>query len=679
MSIVAINGGRIGFGDVVLVDGINAIIHPGQRIGFVGPNGSGKTTLLRIIAREMSLDRGRLDMKRSARVGFLKQIYAESNSSSARTLFEEMEEATAEIDELSARIDELTTILAGPGLENETKRTLVGKLGSLQHRFETLGGYERELEIKRVLMGVGFTEDQFSQPVSTMSGGQKQKVGLARLLLERPDLFLLDEPNNHLDLEGRRFLENFLCKAPCAVLAVSHDRYFLNRVAQYVWELDQEKLFTYRGNYDAFRIQRLDRIERQRAEYEAQQEYIKRTEEYIRRNIAGQNTRQARGRRKHLARLKRIEAVGDARTLKFDLDGAARTGEEVLRADLLSHRFGDGEWLFNDLSFSISRGDKVGIIGPNGCGKSTLLNILARTMKPVKGRISFGANVHFTHLSQESLDLSPDLTVMDEFRKAAPALDNPALRGELARYLFCGDDVFKLAGELSGGEKRRLALAKLLYSRPNLLFLDEPTNHFDIPSFEMIEAALADFAGTVLLVSHDRTLLDAVANRIFVFTPDGILDCEGNYSDYLRARSGEETATKIEAIEGADVYSEGETARAIKVENDRSRAGAIEQRAPLESDENPREKPGRKSRRSPELEREKLAEKLEVKLDEIEREIEEWETKYAETASELSVPEVASDRDRITEIADVMAECERKLSALYENLESLIEKFEEHS
>jgi len=183
----------------------------------------------------------------------------------------------------------------------------------------------------------------------------------------------------------------------------------------------------------------------------------------------------------------------------------------------------------------------------------------------------------------------------------------------------------------------------------------------------------------VLLVSHDRTLLDAVANRIFVFTPDGILDCEGNYSDYLRARSGEETATKIEAIEGADVYSEGETARAIKVENDRSRAGAIEQRAPLESDENPREKPGRKSRRSPELEREKLAEKLEVKLDEIEREIEEWETKYAETASELSVPEVASDRDRITEIADVMAECERKLAALYENLESLIEKFEEHS
>ena len=654
MSVVSINGGRIGFGDSILIDGVSAVVHPAHRVGLVGPNGSGKTTLLRAISGEISLDAGAVQLKRGAKIGILRQSYAESGGGAekSRTLWEEMRLATAEIDALSARITELSTMLATGGGGEDEKLQLLGRLGAAQHRFEVLGGYGRDVEIERVLAGVGFTPEQHEQPVSTMSGGQRQKAMLARLLLEKPELMLLDEPSNHLDLDGRRFLEDFLLASPSAVIAVSHDRYFLNRVAQYVWEIDQEKLFTYRGNYNAFRKARLERIERQREAYESQREYIERTEEYIRRNIAGQNTRQAQGRRKLLARLSRVEAVKTQKTLTLDLSPAGRTGEEVVRIEEVTHGFG-GAPLFEGVNLSVGRGDKIGVIGPNGCGKSTLLAIIAKRLKPLTGRVAYGANAQPGYLSQESADIAPGLTVMDEMRKAAPGLDNPALRSYLARFLFCGDDVMKIASELSGGEKRRLAVAKLLYNRPNLLLLDEPTNHFDIPSFEMLEAALSEFTGTVILVSHDRTLLDAVATKILAFTPDGAQMCEGNYTEWLAASRGEDETVKVENVEAAAAANTREP---------------VQRESQVQGEEAAADEPG-KMRRSPELERKKRKERMERRAAEIEAKIADAEAAYSALISKMSDPDVAADYERLGALTAEIDAAEREIARLYAELE----------
>lgn len=660
MSVVSINGGRIGFGDSILIEGIAAAVHTAQRVGLVGPNGSGKTTLLRAISGEFPLDAGKVQLKRGARIGILRQSYGGlDGGTESRTLYEEMEEATAEIDALSERISELSTMLATGGLGEEEKSHLLGRLGSAQHRFEVMGGYERDFTIRRVLAGVGFSPEQYSQSISTMSGGQRQKALLARLLLERPDLLLLDEPSNHLDLDGRKFLEDFLLASPSAVIVVSHDRYFLNRVAQYVWEIDAEKLYSYRGNYDAFRKQRLERIARQREAYEAQREYIERTEEYIRRNIAGQNTRQAQGRRKLLARLSRVDAVKEGKTMKLSLSPAGRTGEEAVRVESVTHGFG-GAPLFEGVSFPVIRGDKLGIIGPNGCGKSTLLSIIAKKLKPVAGKVVHGANVQPGLLTQESADVTPGLTVMDEMRKAAPGLDNPALRSYLAKFLFCGEDVTKIAAELSGGEKRRLALAKLLYTRPNLLLLDEPTNHFDIPSFEMLEAALSDFPGTVILVSHDRTLLDAVATKILAFTPEGAQMCEGNYTDWLAATRGEDETVKVEGVEGASAQDGRET-----VQRDPAIQGgeAAGHGAEAGADE------AGKMRRSPELERKKRKERMEKRAAEIEAKIAEAEAGYSVLISKMSEPDVAANYEQLGALTAEIEAAEAKIARLYAELE----------
>ncbi len=675
MSVVSINGGRIGFGDSILIEGIAASVHPAQRIGLVGPNGSGKTTLLRAISGDFTLDAGSVQLKRGARIGILRQSYGGLESGAdSRTLYEEMEEATAEIDALSERISELSTMLATGGLGDEAKALLLGKLGSAQHRFEVMGGYERDFTIRRVLAGVGFSPEQYGQQISTMSGGQRQKALLARLLLEKPDLLLLDEPSNHLDLDGRKFLEDFLLASPSAVIVVSHDRYFLNRVAQYVWEIDAEKLISYRGNYDAFRRQRLERIARQREAYEAQREYIERTQEYIRRNIAGQNTRQAQGRRKLLARLSRMDAVKDEKTLKLSLSPAGRTGEEALRVESVTHGFG-GKHLFEGVGFSVSRGDKLGIIGPNGCGKSTLLSIIAKKLKPLTGKVTHGANVQPGYLAQESGDITPGLSVMDEMRKAAPGLDNPALRSYLAKFLFCGEDVSKIASELSGGEKRRLALAKLLYLRPNLLLLDEPTNHFDIPSFEMLEAALSEFAGTVILVSHDRTLLDAVATKILAFTPDGAQMCEGNYTDYLAASRGEDESVKVESVEESNARGARDTGGAAAGGAGLGSGEGSELTLPdaltAEAGGLPEKKP---ARRSQELERQKRKERMERRAAEIESKIADEEGKYGALVGKMSDPEIAADYERLGALTAEIEAVERELARLYGELEEETDK-----
>jgi ATP-binding cassette subfamily F protein 3 len=690
VSIVTISNGRIGFGDIILVEGISAVVHPGQRIGLVGANGTGKTTLLRVIGGEHKLDFGRVDIKRGLKFGFLRQTTHDIAEFESRTLYAEMEEAMHELDELSARVSEYSTLLAGPGLDDATRANLIGKLGGAQHRFEVMGGFDRDLRIRRVLSGLGFAESQFDQPLATMSGGQRQKAMLARLLFEQPDLLLLDEPNNHLDLEGRRFLEEFLVGAPCAIVVVSHDRYFLNRVAQYIWEIDREKLFAYRGNYDAFRKRRLERIERQRADYAAQQEYIKRTEEYIRRNIAGQNTRQARGRRKLLARLGRVESVRDAKTLKLDLKDAARTGLDVVRAENLAHKFDDGDWLFHNMSLSVERGSKVGVIGPNGCGKTTLLTILARKLKPAFGRVEYGANVRIAYLTQETLELNDALSVLDEFRRTAQELDNPGLRSVLAAYLFCGDDVFKIVGDLSGGEKRRLAFAKLLYARPNLLLLDEPTNHFDLPSYEMIESALGEFRGTVVMVSHDRMLLDAVATHVIAFTNDGVVMCDGNYSDLLDAAHGDAPGVKVIAIEGKsagamrddvvcarDERDESRDARGADVDARIARAMTAASRIELYRGGEDADEPAKKKRRSNELERKKKIEKLEKRLAEVECEIEKTEARYHALVARMNDPSVASDYVKLSEITREFESCEADIAKLYEQIDAIVSEMDE--
>jgi ATP-binding cassette subfamily F protein 3 len=658
VSIVSIVRGRLGYGDAILLDGIECAVHPGQRVGLVGPNGSGKTSLLRAIAGEISLDLGRIEKKRDLKLGILRQETMAEAAGDSRTLWQEMELAMREVDELALRIRELSEALARPDVPEAEREALVAKLGGAEHRFSVMGGYDRDRTIARVLNGIGFADADFDKPVAVLSGGQEQKAQLARLLLERPDLLLLDEPNNHLDLDGRKFLEDFLVSSECAVLVVSHDRFFLNAVAQYVWEIDQEKLFTYRGNYDAFRRERLLRIERQKQAYESQREYIERTEEYIRRNIAGQNTRQARGRRKHLARLSRIESVREARTLSLDLGDARRSGEAVLSAENISHRYGDGPWILRGISFDARRGDKIGIIGPNGCGKTTLLSILSKRVKPTEGRAVYGANVHPAMLVQESGDMNPENTVVEEYLRAASGLDIPQARSALARFLFCGEDVGKKIGNLSGGEKRRLALAKLLFPKPNLLLLDEPTNHFDIPSYEMLEAALSDFPGTVIMVSHDRALLDAVCTRMIAFTAEGVFPCEGGYSDWLESSRG--GVAKVEEIAAQSAETKRGSYMAEKDE--------IE---PLPAFEK------RPARRSKELDARKRAEQMEKRVAAIESEISELELEHAELAASVERPEIAKSADKLAAVSKRMDEIEKELGLLYDELDGAEETLRE--
>ena len=511
---------------VEVLRGVTIQVNPRERVGLVGRNGAGKTTIFRLVTQQEETDRGEVILLRGLRIGLLEQQPTFEGKLSVRNealnVFTEIRGMEAEM----TRLEHAMSDSAGVALDEA-----MHSYSDLRHAYEFAGGFSYHARAEAVLAGLGFSEDDLDQPAEQLSGGQKARLALAKLLLSEPDVLLLDEPTNHLDVDAVEWLEDFLSDYKSAFVIISHDRFLLDRTATKIIEMDGGRAAVYPGNYSAYTKQREERRLVQAREYEEQQELIARTEDFIRRNIAGQKTKQAKSRRKMLERIERVEAVRDERVGDFRLHGVARAGDNVLAIADLSIGYGTAA-LASGISFLLRRGERLGIIGPNGSGKTTFLKTVLGDLQPISGGMTWGANVNIEYFDQELSSLDLTSVVIEEIAAVAPRATPGELRSYLAKFLFTGDDILKPVAALSGGEQSRLALAKLIYSRANVLVMDEPTNHLDIPSREALEAALAQFPGTIITVSHDRYFLDKLATEILHFESGGATYHNGSYSDY---------------------------------------------------------------------------------------------------------------------------------------------------
>ena len=512
----------------LILDNISVSIEHGDRIGLIGSNGTGKTTLIKIINGMLANFKGKVTSAKGLRIGYLSQ---EPDLARDCTLRQEM----LKVFEKRRALEDKMLLLAEE-METQEAPELLARYAQIQEQHERLGGYDYEHQINRILGGLGFNESDFNLPIQVLSGGQKSRATLAKLLLEAPDLLLFDEPTNHLDIKGIEWLENYLnIEYNGAVLVVSHDRYFLDKVVRKVWELAEHKIKIYRGNYSKYiETKNVEQLVGERA-FKKQQAFIEHEEDFIRRNIAGQRTREAQGRRKKLERLERADKPkSDAPTIKLNFTPETRGGNDILRCKNVGKTFGD-KTIFTDLNFEVYRRDVIGIIGANGTGKTTLFRMILGTEPPTAGEMWVGPTLKFGYYAQELEGLNPDNEIIDEIWELCPQQTHGEIRSFLAKFLFFGDDVFKRIGNLSGGEQSRVLLAKLLLANANVLLLDEPTNHLDIPAREALEAALAEYPATLFIISHDRYLLNNLATKLLIFdgTPGGTANLfEGNYAEY---------------------------------------------------------------------------------------------------------------------------------------------------
>jgi ATP-binding cassette subfamily F protein 3 len=537
MSLLSATDLAKAFGAQDIFEGVTLAIPHQARIALVGPNGVGKTTLLRILAGLELPDRGRTQRARGLRVGYLPQetLATEGRQSlRALSLWDWCVGALADLRSQETELERLETAMADP----HQAVSAMARYGPLQEAFERAGGYAYPSRVRRVLNGLGFTPSEDGVPLGRLSGGERTRAELARLLLEDPDLLILDEPTNHLDVEAVEWLEGWLIEWPGSALVVSHDRYLLDRVADAVWELTPRGLEAYRGNYTAYVQQRQERRAFRQVAFDAQQEHVRKEQEYIKRNIAGQNTRQAQGRRKRLERMLRDEAVDrpeTEKTVRLALQPAPRSGDIVLETEALHVGYADDpSALFSVPNLVLRRGECAALIGPNGAGKTTFLKTILGETPSFSGSVRMGAGLRLGYFAQAHQGLDSNRTVLQEVQETAPRWTVGQCRDFLARFLFTGETVDKTVGVLSGGERGRVALAKLALQGANLLLLDEPTNHLDLPSQEILQTALQEFPGTILLVSHDRYLVDALATQVWAIHPGTrrMQVFAGNYSAY---------------------------------------------------------------------------------------------------------------------------------------------------
>lgn len=541
MTLLSVGGLTKYYGAELIFEQLNFQVARGEKIALVGVNGAGKSTLLKIIAGRERADAGRVAAARGIRTAYLAQ---EVRFSGERTLWQEMEHALTALRELETQIQALEPKIAdtsAPGWEQAMEH-----YGELTARFEHMGGYEVEPRIKRTLQGLGFHESQYHQRLAQFSGGQKTRAALAAALLADPDLLLLDEPTNHLDMQALEWLEQFLRSWDGTLIVISHDRYFLDRVTKRTLELAFGRLEDYPAGYNRYLELKAERLERRLKEYQAQQEFIARTEEFIRRYKAGQRAREARGREKRLERLKRdhgLQRPQEQAKLRLFLDSQLRSGELVLALDGLvvgypgnRRQESDPRVLLRAEGLAIHRGERVALLGPNGSGKTTLLRTILGELRPLQGQPRLGHQVQIGYYAQGHDVLNWNATVLEELTRVSPTLGEPAARNLLGRFLFSGDDVFKRIGDLSGGERSRVALAQLTLLPGNLLILDEPTNHLDIGAREALEAVLKEYPGAILFVSHDRYFIDALADKIWHVEQGHIREYLGGYSHFVAAR-----------------------------------------------------------------------------------------------------------------------------------------------
>ena len=615
-----------------------------EKAAIVGINGAGKTTLLRIIVGEMTPDDGQVVLAKDKTLGYLAQ---NSTVDTSHTIYEELLSVKADLLRLEEKIRECENNMKHA--EGDALEDLMKQYTSLTHAFETGGGYLYRSELVGVLKGLGFTEDEFSKPVATLSGGQKTRVALGRLLLQNPDLIILDEPTNHLDMNSIAWLETYLLNYKGAVLIVSHDRYFLDRIAGKVIEIDQSKATTFMGNYSDYAVKKEQlRVAAWNA-YMNQQRDIKHQEEVIEKLKSfnrEKSIKRAESREKMLDKIEVIEKPSEVRTdMKLTLTPRILSGNDVLTVEHLSKSF-DSHKLFTDVNFEIKRGEHVAIIGDNGSGKTTLLKILNGLVPADQGTFRLGSNVEIGYYDQEHHVLHSEKTLFEEISDDYPYLNNTQIRNVLAAFLFTGENVFKRISDLSGGERGRVSLAKLVLSNANFLILDEPTNHLDIMSKEILEDALNGYEGTILYVSHDRYFINRTAHRILDLTEGQFVSYVGNYDYYLEKHDTVMAAIEANAPQNADADNTI-AAKAAESEVKLDWKAQKEEQARLRKKEND--------------------------LKKCEEKIAELEARISEIDTEMSDPAIGTQVAKLQELSKEQTTCQEQLEKLYEQWEELAE------
>lgn len=630
------------YGGTEILKGVSFQVNPNEKVGLVGRNGAGKTTVFRIITGQESVDDGELIKMNGLKLGLLDQHVdfgeAETVHTAALSAFKEIHDMEAEMRLLEKR------------METDHSEAILDKYADLQTAFEHADGFSYAAKAESVLLGMGFPPSMWTEDVRTLSGGQKNRLGMVRLLLSSADVLLLDEPTNHLDVDAVEWLEEFLKEYDRTYVVISHDRYFLDRTTNRVVEMDRGQAITYKGNYSQYLTERELRREQQLREYENQQALINKTQEFIRRNLEGQKTKQAKSRRTLLARMDRIEAVTSEKSGgNFGLRQVQRTGNNVLTAEDLTIGY-EKKVLAKKLNFSLHRGDALGIIGGNGTGKTTLVKTILGNIRELDGKIHWGTKTNIGYYSQNLEGLEPRNEVIQELRRVAPTADNGTLRGFLAKFLFVGEDVFKPVSALSGGEKGRLALAKLIYSQKNVLVLDEPTNHLDIPSRESLENALDEYDGTIIAVSHDRFFLDKIASQMLSFENDGSVKVfDGNYTEFHD--------WKLTLASPASPALSANSTGSNSVNASRSGSLPFAEQANTEPPKTVQNLS--KNQRN----------QLEKRIKEIESEIPALEQAVEKFNAELASSNIAADYARLADVTTKLNETETRIKSLYEEWE----------
>lgn len=638
MIILQLNGITKYYGAEPILSNIKLEVQSKDRIALVGRNGAGKSTLLKIIAEQLSYDSGEIIKPKGVSIDYMGQ---DTVLESTLSIWEEMMTVFAPLKKMEKELRTLETKMGDPDIFNDSVQyeKLTKEYDQLQVTFKDLGGYQYEADTRSILHGFRFSNFDYSTPISSLSGGQKTRLALAKLLLTKPDLLILDEPTNHLDIETLAWLEQFLQGYEGAILIVSHDRYFLDKVVNQVYEVTQKTTVKYTGNYSKYLVQKAERYEKELRQYEKQQDEVAKLNDFIQRNIArASTTKRAQSRRKQLDRMELINRPNEGeKSASFSFEIERQSGNEVLNLENVSIGYEEHKYVVQQANLRIKKGESLALVGPNGVGKSTLLKGIVDKLSFKTGTISFGSNVMVGYYDQEQANLTSNKTVLNELWDDYPSKPEKEIRTALGNFLFSGDDVLKIVSTLSGGEKARLALAKLMLQKANFLILDEPTNHLDLDSKQVLENALIDYPGTLLFVSHDRYFINRIANKIAELSPEGVEEFLGDYDYYVEKKAEIEEIKELENIKANEE-------RTVKVD---------------------------KQSYKQDKEQKKLMRQRTRRIEEIETEVNKLEAVQAENEELLCDPEIYQNHEEVSRLNGENEKISSQLSTLMEEWEEL--------